>query len=96
MGDPASTFCCAACLAAVLVLVKWPANPKPLLSLVEKEKVMKMVRGALIAILIIGLTPGALLLPAAASHPLKEGLPNGVVYEPISPDPDGGLRTKFS
>jgi hypothetical protein len=54
---------------------------------------MKMVRMALTAALMSGLSLGALLLPVAASHYDWETLPNGVLWEPINPDANGGSRT---
>jgi hypothetical protein len=65
------------------------------LRLVEKEKTMKIIRMAFIAILMSGLSLGALPLTAAANHNAPERLPNGVLYEPISADADGGSRIKF-
>jgi hypothetical protein len=56
---------------------------------------MKMVATALVATLISGFSPGALPLPAAASHYHQERLPNGVIYEPIGPNADDGSRMKF-
>jgi hypothetical protein len=53
---------------------------------------MKLVRMALIAILMSGVSSGALPLTAEANHYCPEKSPNGVLYEPIGPDADGGSR----
>jgi hypothetical protein len=51
---------------------------------------MKTMKMALAAVLLGGLTFGALALPAAASPYHQDILPNGVVTGPLSPDANGG------
>jgi hypothetical protein len=52
-----------------------------------------MIRMPWIATLISGLLLGALPLTAAANHYRPEVPPNGVLWEPFSPDANGGSRT---
>ena len=57
----------------------------------KKEKtIMKMVRMALAAALIGGLSLSTLSLPAAASPYHQDRLPSGQLTGPISPDANGG------
>lgn len=51
---------------------------------------MKMVRIALTAILMGGLSLGALSLQASAGPYHQDVLPNGVLTGPIAPDANGG------
>jgi hypothetical protein len=51
---------------------------------------MKMVKMALTAALIGGLSFGALSLPVAASPYHQDRLPNGELTGPIAPDANGG------
>jgi hypothetical protein len=54
------------------------------------EIIMKMVRMALAAALIGGLSLSALSLQAAASPYHQDRLPNGQLTGPIAPDANGG------
>jgi hypothetical protein len=54
-----------------------------------------MLRMALIATLMSGVSTAALPLTAAANHYRPEKSPNGVLWEPAGPDADGRSRIIF-
>jgi hypothetical protein len=56
----------------------------------EKEIIMKIIRMALAAALISGLSLSALSMQASASPYHQDRLPGGALTGPIAPDVNGG------